>query len=1061
MKSSAKPAPKKVVKKYGLAGYNMSSVSQAPQAGYYLGKSAAQQAGKDEISTMAELQKSYEQQMKAQEIADQKQQAAVRSGEEALGQNILKLGKLGYDLRMANNAANAANTASNLGQAGGTAGITAPDLSTSIAGATGRQAAKGLTTNATNLSGEAITSNLPGAASNAGSTASTATNAANAAKGLSAGAAAGVGVGAAALTAAGMIVKNTGSDNDALTFTDKEKHHNAVGTIMQDTGQGTGYGLAIGSLFPGAGSAIGAGIGALAGLGYGIYDAAKNKKKLQQEADDYATQNKMNEAAYQQSFVNSRMMDAYKGGNQMARYGGIHKYEIGGPGDPVKGATVTPAPAVQPLTPQIDWANPGATLSIGGVNYAKGFSSVSPYEGMNRREARDAYNEKVRQYNMDWARARGADIASADPRTLQDRIPYPQMPYSPAEQRRVDAGKAPGTFFDYYQSDRTRPGTRMINNWNNSRLEEMGQEPVNFRDENPYDGQEEATSTASRHRSGLFENNGKPNYGGDHSTRTFKVDRAGQRRQDKKCKSGEHCWSFEFGGTYNDKGGVRYVNGGIIKPIPNSKDVEFEGRTHEQGGIKLDKHTEVEDHETATNMNGRQYFFSRVLKTPEGPSYAEAHKNIASSTSLDPISKESQIKQLARQQEAVAGRDPKQIARTGGMQEYKKGGPKKYTPKYTLADIPDDSNEPIVEPQFTTARYGEPIMDYKVGMEYVIDPVSGKRVYLDPSKPETYDQIIGITPPKKLTQQEQDAKDLAERERAVLNEKDFANNGGANPYNGKIVKKDDEDTPKVLEKNKNYAGLIGGLAQIAPVAYAITHPYKRAAAVAAAPSIGAPKLGRVNKSGEIEDARRQQNTMNRFLQNTNLGPGKIIAMQNVAAKTAKEIAQISGRQDEENRALRGKEGELAAEVSSRNAANAMEASKANMNAQIMQNQYEDERNLGVYDALAERITGIDKDKRQLEMQYKIARMMDMTGAFNRYEIYDNLKEAAKDKNSPYYGKTDAELRTIAATLGYDPTKGIVVDDKEEQKRTGGMGRKYTSRLGELTGKRSTLARKSI
>ena len=79
LKSSAKPAPKKVVKKYGLAGYNMSSVSQAPQAGYYLGKSAAQQAGKDEINTMAELQRNYDQQLKSQEAENKNQEAAKNS----------------------------------------------------------------------------------------------------------------------------------------------------------------------------------------------------------------------------------------------------------------------------------------------------------------------------------------------------------------------------------------------------------------------------------------------------------------------------------------------------------------------------------------------------------------------------------------------------------------------------------------------------------------------------------------------------------------------------------------------------------------------------------------------------------------------------------------------------------------------------------------------------------------------------------------------------------------------------------------------------------------------
>jgi hypothetical protein len=72
---------------------------------------------------------------------------------------------------------------------------------------------------------------------------------------------------------------------------------------------------------------------------------------------------------------------------------------------------------------------------------------------------------------------------------------------------------------------------------------------------------------------------------------------------------------------------------------------------------------------------------------------------------------------------------------------------------------------------------------------------------------------------------------------------------------------------------------------------------------------------------------------------------------------------------------------------------------------------------------------------------------------------------AKDKNSPVYGMSEGELRGIASVYGEDyGLSGIVVKDKENEnkednKKLGGIGRKYTSRLGELTSSRKTLAKK--
>jgi hypothetical protein len=258
---------------------------------------------------------------------------------------------------------------------------------------------------------------------------------------------------------------------------------------------------------------------------------------------------------------------------------------------------------------------------------------------------------------------------------------------------------------------------------------------------------------------------------------------------------------------------------------------------------------------------------------------------------------------------------------------------------------------------------------------------------------------------------------------------------------------------------EEHPGFLGGLAQLAGPAYAMLKPYKKSAAMATAQGAAAPKFARVDKSGEMEDARRQQNAMNTYLKNTNLGPGKIIAMQSVATKTSDELRKISDAQDRENRAIKNLEAQTAAEVAGRNQAAELEASKANMMADINQNQYKDERNLGVAEAFGKDIAGISMDQRKLDMQYKIARGLDKTGSLGRYEIMEQLRKQSKDPESAVYQKSEAELQQIASELGYKVVE-VLADDKET-KRLGGMARKYTSRLGDLSTKRNTTAKQSI
>jgi len=126
---------------------------------------------------------------------------------------------------------------------------------------------------------------------------------------------------------------------------------------------------------------------------------------------------------------------------------------------------------------------------------------------------------------------------------------------------------------------------------------------------------------------------------------------------------------------------TKKVPGGKIVPIEGTDAVEFVGRTHAQGGILIDKNTEVEgggkngqgetmDQVAMSNNSKQDYIFSKYLKLG-GKSFAQRHKEI-----LKGNGSQAEIQQLAAMQEKVAGRDSKQVAAYGGFHKYLDGGVK-------------------------------------------------------------------------------------------------------------------------------------------------------------------------------------------------------------------------------------------------------------------------------------------------------------------------------------------------------------------------------------------------
>ena len=157
-------------------------------------------------------------------------------------------------------------------------------------------------------------------------------------------------------------------------------------------------------------------------------------------------------------------------------------------------------------------------------------------------------------------------------------------------------------------------------------------------------------------------------------------------------------------GSMKQMGGMR-LPGGVVKPIPGSDAVEFEGQTHDEGGIMMDSQTEVEDGETMDQVNmakkggKRDYFFSSYLKKG-GKSFADMHKEI-----LRNGGDQEEINMLARMQEKAAGRNPNKVAKLGGIVKYQTGGALENAQK---AYDKHEANKPtfdLKEPKFKKTAY--------------------------------------------------------------------------------------------------------------------------------------------------------------------------------------------------------------------------------------------------------------------------------------------------------------------------------------------------------------------
>lgn len=274
-----------------------------------------------------------------------------------------------------------------------------------------------------------------------------------------------------------------------------------------------------------------------------------------------------------------------------------------------------------------------------------------------------------------------------------------------------------------------------------------------------------------------------------------------------------------------------------------------------------------------------------------------------------------------------------------------------------------------------------------------------------------------------------------------------------------------------LKKGIN-GSLLAGLGQLIPVGYALARPYRtegnlprmQGTSNVGAGSVKGAILPRVNMNAERAASERATVAVTNAIRNQNAGPGSIAAMMAAGAKQSQELLAISNQEQRANRELAAEEArlgqqasmtnaEMAQRASIANAQNRLAAQQANLEAGIQEarlrideKRYKREEILGALDTAAARVAGIVKDEKSYKAQERLAKAIDATGSYDRFTIYEQLQKESKRKNSPYYGKTDAELKKIAAN-----THNYYVGKAGEEAETAKLGgaRRYTSRLGDL------------
>ena len=480
------------------------------------------------------------------------------------------------------------------------------------------------------------------------------------------------------------------------------------------------------------------------------------------------------------------------------------------------------------------------------------------------------------------------------------------------------------------------------------------------------------------------------------------------------------------GGMYNQMQqygmGGQQLPGGEMEPIPGSDAMQFNGQSHDQGGIMLDDQTEVEGGETMDQVtmakNGGKrsdYFFSDHLKEG-GVSYANMHKDI-----LAEGGEQEKIDYLAQMQEKAAGRSPNKIqtAEYGGVKKYQTAGEYQKL-QYDVEDAHFDkygntgSQSVNVDGELDNNEFGitfnpefNPITLQK---EVEVNRNTNNTPIVDTEDSDYIDEDIQADLAR--TTEEESAAQLTSQENTIIS--------GDNQKNKTLLQKLKEKLSKGAIPREAY---IAGVAQLLPAAYSLFNKQDDAEQASYTPGFTSPivaergkasRLERVNYNNERSTNASDMRGLNKFIETSGGGPANIINKMMAYSKKQKGDSKINAAETRANMQISNREAQLNQQMQLSNMQRAQQASITNAqmiraeatradqinlsNASARQRLKDDEayNKFQAVSSAASGIAGIAGDVLSYKAQERLARSIGADGIYDRDKLRDELRKENPD-----------------------------------------------------------------
>jgi hypothetical protein len=261
-----------------------------------------------------------------------------------------------------------------------------------------------------------------------------------------------------------------------------------------------------------------------------------------------------------------------------------------------------------------------------------------------------------------------------------------------------------------------------------------------------------------------------------------------------------------------------------------------------------------------------------------------------------------------------------------------------------------------------------------------------------------------------------------------------------------------ECVPMVKNINpRSYWNPIPGITQYAAPVWASLNPYQTAAGISGATAKAGP-LPRVNLNQERASEREENIAATNLVRSQSGTQAAVSQMFN--NKQNANMLKISKQEAEANKGLAAAEQDLSSRVSMFNAGQEMARQEFNKRTEIDEKRYKREERLATLQQFGLVTAGNYTDKKKYEATERLANALDETGSYNRYTLMEALR-----RDPSFKGMPDSQLKEFA-TAYYNARErsneqtNVGGSEKNANTQKTGGARRYTSRLGELTKRKS-------